>query len=174
MSQVRSPGQIIDVRIDQRAHYITSLYLDLVIVTLTLAVDGHWYPPQPAEDQTSKRLSHSSDSSIALFTLYLRISEEHDRRKYELLKGELDSILVFVSHYVCLPPCLITIYSENIVRFVFRHSCGIVNAIDPASGGRPGLLLLHYHGPFKYHKFHTIHTTHNITPKLHRRRTTIL
>ncbi|KAI0267587.1 hypothetical protein BGY98DRAFT_938556 [Russula aff. rugulosa BPL654] len=95
MSQVRSPGQIIDVRIDQRTHYITSLYLDLVIVTLTLAVDGHWYPPQPAQDQTSKRLSHSSDSSIALFTLYLRISEEHDRRKYELLKGELDSILVF-------------------------------------------------------------------------------
>ncbi|KAI0273964.1 hypothetical protein BGY98DRAFT_106494 [Russula aff. rugulosa BPL654] len=74
MSQVRSPGQIIDVRIDQH---------------------GHWYPPQPAQDQTSKRLSHSSDSSIALFTLYLRISEEHDRRKYELLKGELDSILVF-------------------------------------------------------------------------------
>jgi hypothetical protein len=36
MSQVRSPGQIIDVRIDQRTHYITSLYLDLVIVTLTL------------------------------------------------------------------------------------------------------------------------------------------
>ncbi|KAF8499577.1 hypothetical protein F5888DRAFT_87207 [Russula emetica] len=78
MSQLRSPYQAIDVRMDQGP-----------------AVDGHYYPPLPAQDQTSQRLSHSSDSSIALFTLYLRISEEYDRRKYEVLKGEIDSILVF-------------------------------------------------------------------------------
>ena len=65
-----------------------------------LVVGGHSYPPQHVQDKASRPLSHASDTSAALFTLYLRISEEHDRRKYELFKGELDSILVFVSRCV--------------------------------------------------------------------------
>src|ERR1700733_1048598 len=48
------------------------------------------YPPRPAQDKTSQLLSHSSDPSMALFTLYLRISEQHDRRKYKLFKSEID------------------------------------------------------------------------------------
>ncbi len=94
MSQLRYPDQVIDVRIDQ-----SNASRDPIPTShrQALAVDGRRYPPQPAQDQTSQRLSHSSDTSIALFTLYLRIPEEHDRRAYELLKGEIDSILVFVS-----------------------------------------------------------------------------
>ena len=65
-------------------------------------LDGHRdrYPPQPAHDQISQRLSHYSDTSIPLYTLFLRLSDEHDRRKDGLSKGEIDSILVFVSHCV--------------------------------------------------------------------------
>jgi hypothetical protein len=101
MSQLRSPDQAIYMRINQgpvgtQVHHVT----DQTCHHLALAVDGHYYPPQSAQDLTSQRLSHSSDTSIPLFTLYLRISEEYDRRKYELLKGDLDSILVFVSHCV--------------------------------------------------------------------------
>jgi hypothetical protein len=100
MSQLRYPDRVIDVRIDQGPMSIASRDPTTTSRRHALAVDGRRYPPQPAQDQTSQRLSHSSDTSIPLFTLYLRISEEHDRRKYELLKGEIDSILVFVSHCV--------------------------------------------------------------------------
>jgi hypothetical protein len=112
--RLRFPGRKIYIRVDQAAKgTITSCdsilsqrpHLSLIV----LAVDGHNYPPQPAQDKTSQRLSHSSDSSIPLFTLYLRISEEHDSRKYELLKGEIESILVFVSHYIGYLQCHSTI-----------------------------------------------------------------
>ncbi len=46
-----------------------------------------------AQDQ---RLSHFSDTSIPLFTLYVRVVEECDRKRLELLKGDTDQILVFV------------------------------------------------------------------------------
>jgi hypothetical protein len=109
MSQLRRyPDEIIDVRID---HPISIASRDPIPASASasdrhaLAVDdGRRYPPQPTQDQTSKRLSHSSDSSVPLFTLYLRISEEPDRRKYEHLKGEIDLILVFVSHCVGYHP----------------------------------------------------------------------
>jgi hypothetical protein len=78
--------------------------------------------------------------------LYLRTSEEHDRRNYELLKGEIDSILVFVSHCVGYHHD-ITIYSETIVRFVLRHSCGIDSAIDLWLRAGPLLLGPFLHGP---------------------------
>jgi hypothetical protein len=101
MSQFPSPDQIIDVRIDQgpkKGKHYSSCDLNLYG---PVEVDDHCYPPpQPAQDQTSQRLSHYSDTSVALFTLYLRFTEGHVRRKYELLKGELDSIIVFVSHCV--------------------------------------------------------------------------
>lgn len=104
MSQLRS-DQTIDVRIDRidqsrrGTHHITSR--DLILShRIERNLDGHRYPPQPAQDQISQRLSRSCDTSIPLFSLFLRISEEHDRRKDELLKGETDSILVLVSHCV--------------------------------------------------------------------------
>ena len=61
-----------------------------------MSVDGH-YPPQPAKDQAFQRLSHTADTSIPLFALYLRIAEKHDERRHELLTGDADQILVFVS-----------------------------------------------------------------------------
>ena len=74
----------------------------------TLAVDGH-YPPQPAQDQTSQRLSHFSDTSIPLFALHLRIADEHDGRRLKLLRADTDQILVFVSPY-----CWLTYHGTSI------------------------------------------------------------
>ena len=71
---------------------------DLIPLTLSCAV-GHYDSPQPrpAQDQTSQQLSHSSDTSIPLFAQYLQTAEEFDWRRFELLKGDSDQILVFVS-----------------------------------------------------------------------------
>jgi hypothetical protein len=91
---------VLEVRITSCDLILYSPYTDRTYHCHALAADGHRYPPQPDQDNDFRRLSNSSDSSIALFTLYLRISEEHDRGKYELLKGEIDSILVLVSHCV--------------------------------------------------------------------------
>ena len=78
--------------------------------------------PEPEEHCQLLGLSRSSDSSVSLFALYLRIAEVHDARRLKLLKGDTDQILVFVSfcvgnHYttssinsgasaVCSPPQL--------------------------------------------------------------------
>ncbi|KAF8476386.1 hypothetical protein DFH94DRAFT_110073 [Russula ochroleuca] len=42
-----------------------------------------------------QRLSHSSDTSVPLFTLYLRTAEDHDAIRCKELKGDIDQILVF-------------------------------------------------------------------------------
>ncbi|KAH9993192.1 hypothetical protein BJV77DRAFT_374221 [Russula vinacea] len=68
------------------------------------------YPPQPALNQTAP-LSHSSDTSVPLLTLYLRTAEEHDGRRRKLLKGDTDQILVFVSPCICYHSRQILIFS---------------------------------------------------------------
>ena len=135
MSQPRSPDQmqVINVRIDQGTHgYYTSRDLIHQLTGADLLAPRRRYPPQPAQDKASQRLSHSSDTSIPLFSLYIRISEEHDRRKYELFKGEIDSILVFVSHFVgYLHHATSPLTTPEIIeRSVLCHSCGIDYAID--------------------------------------------
>ena len=133
MSQLRSPDQIIDVRIDKGSNGSKGTHYSRDPTHQPLTgprPDGHCYPPQPDQDQASQRLSHASDTSVALFTLYLRISEDHDRRKYELVKGHLDSILFFVSHYVGYYRATSPLTQKLLVRFVFCHSCGIDSSID--------------------------------------------
>ncbi|KAN0106988.1 hypothetical protein V8E52_010590 [Russula decolorans] len=68
---------------------------DHTYVRIEDQVDGHCYPPQPVQDKTSQRLSHSSDTSLPLFSLYLQRAEKLDWRRFELLKGDTDQILVF-------------------------------------------------------------------------------
>ncbi|KAH9993193.1 hypothetical protein BJV77DRAFT_374242 [Russula vinacea] len=57
--------------------------------------DGQRYPPQSAPNQTSQRLSHSSDTPVPFYTLLLRLAEDHDGRRLKLLKEDTDQILVF-------------------------------------------------------------------------------
>ena len=72
---------------------------DLIInPDLSLSVnvgDGHGRCnlPQSAQDQ----ISHSSDTSIPLFALYLRGAEKADWKKSKDLKEDLDQIIIFVS-----------------------------------------------------------------------------
>ena len=89
-------------------------------------IDGLHYPPRSAPNQ----MSHFSDSSVPLFTLYLRAAEGHDAKRLKLLKGDIDQILVFVSPCVGYPITHRLINSEAIVRFVLRHSCGTDRAVD--------------------------------------------
>ena len=124
MSQLRYPYEVIDVRNDegQDETPVSTASREPIPTNhrRALAVDARRYPPQSAQDQTYQRLSHSSDTSIALFALYLRLSEGHDRKKYELLKGEIDSILVFVSH--CVE------YHHATSTFTLKLQCGLFSA----------------------------------------------
>ena len=95
----------------------TSRDLILTVINRALAVDG----PQLTQDP-SQRLSHSSDPSIPLFSLYLRLSKSHDWRKYELLKGEIDSILIFVSHSIVL------VSTMPLYHFTRKLQCGLFSA----------------------------------------------
>lgn len=54
------------------------------------------YPTQFIRRRTSQG-SHFPDSSDRLFAMYLRIAEEEDQMRAELLKADTDQILIFVS-----------------------------------------------------------------------------
>ncbi|KAI0279535.1 hypothetical protein BGY98DRAFT_933190 [Russula aff. rugulosa BPL654] len=58
--------------------------------------DGRCNLPQSAQDQ----ISHSSDTSIPLFALYLRGAEKADWKKSKDLKEDLDQIIIFIRHKI--------------------------------------------------------------------------
>lgn len=58
---------------------------------------GQRYSLQFAPNQSSQGLSYSPDTSVPLFKLYLQTAENRDSKRLELLKGDTDQILVFVS-----------------------------------------------------------------------------
>ena len=58
---------------------------------------GRYYPPQAFQDQKWQGHSCLSDSSGPLFAIYLRIAEEQDQKRVEVLKRDTDQLLIFVS-----------------------------------------------------------------------------
>jgi hypothetical protein len=60
-------------------------------------IGSHHYMANAVQHQTSEGLSWLSDGAGPLFAMYVKIAEEQERKRVELLRGDTDQLLVFVS-----------------------------------------------------------------------------
>ncbi len=57
---------------------------------------GNQYPPQSAQNQASPGVSNFVDGSGPIFSMYLEMATEEDKKMVENWKADADGILIFV------------------------------------------------------------------------------
>jgi hypothetical protein len=57
------------------------------------------YPSQPAPNQASRNVSNFADGSGQIFSMYLEMATEEDKKLVENWKADADGILIFVRLY---------------------------------------------------------------------------
>ena len=62
-------------------------------------IDDRQYPPQSAQNQPSQGLSNFVDGSGPIFSMYMEMATEEDKKMVEDWKADADGILIFVRHY---------------------------------------------------------------------------
>ena len=62
-------------------------------------IDEPQYPPQSAQNQPSHGLSNFVDGSGPIFSMYMEMATEEDKKMAENWKADADGILIFVRHY---------------------------------------------------------------------------
>jgi hypothetical protein len=60
-------------------------------------------PPSSAQAQAWRGESNFVDSSGPIFSMYLEMAEEEDKKMAESWKADAEGILVFVRHYLPVP-----------------------------------------------------------------------
>jgi hypothetical protein len=69
-------------------------------LALATPIDDDHYPPLSAPNQESKGQSDFIDGSGPIFSMYLEMAEEEDKKMAESWKADAESILVFVRIYL--------------------------------------------------------------------------
>ena len=62
----------------------------------------HLYPPQSVPVQVHQGVSNFADGSGPIFSMYLDIATEEDKRMAENWKADADGILIFVRLYLLI------------------------------------------------------------------------
>ena len=70
--------------------------------TVTLVGDPQ-YPPQLAPIQAPQGASNFVDGSGPIFSMYVEMASEEDKKMAEGWKADADGILIFVCHYLPIP-----------------------------------------------------------------------
>ena len=67
--------------------------------------DDQYYPPQWAQNRASQPEGQSDfvDGSGPIFSMYLEMAEEEDKKMAESWKADAEGILVFVRLYILVP-----------------------------------------------------------------------
>jgi hypothetical protein len=100
-------------------------------LTLVIPVDNHQHPPRSLPNEASQGESNFVDSSAPIFSMYLDMAEEEDKKIAESWKADAEGILVFVRHYL-LVPCLL--YRLVVIDWFILRCCRLVNlGIDSGS-----------------------------------------
>ena len=86
----------------------TSFILGSIVIILTgnrhdHTLGDHQYPPRLAHNQASQAESSFVDSSGPIFSMYLEMAEEEDRKLAESWKADAEGILIFVRLYLHVP-----------------------------------------------------------------------
>ena len=116
---------------------------------------GH--PPQPGQNDPLQEVSGFADGSGPLFSMYLKLAEEEDKKMTENWKGDADGILIFVSrHSTCRASTCV--YSEAEDWFILCRRRGIRRSIRPGPQAKfPGHFSIlprkHFSSPrrFEWH-----------------------
>ena len=70
----------------------------------TVTLVGHpQYPPQSAPTQVLPGISNFVDGSGPIFSMYVEMASEEDKKMAEGWKADADGILIFVRHYLPVP-----------------------------------------------------------------------
>jgi hypothetical protein len=71
--------------------------------TSAIPIGDHQYPPWSARNQTWRSESNFVDSSGPIFSMYMEMAEEEDKKLAESWKADAEGILVFVRYYLLFP-----------------------------------------------------------------------
>jgi len=66
---------------------------------LSAQIGDNQYPPQPAQNQALHGVSNFVDGSGPIFSMYLEMATEEDKKMAENWKADADGILIFVRPY---------------------------------------------------------------------------
>jgi hypothetical protein len=88
-------------------------------LALATPIDDDHYPPLSAPNQESKGQSDFIDGSGPIFSMYLEMAEEEDKKMAESWKADAESILVFVRIYL---------YPRALHGFIIRRLTGLFSA----------------------------------------------
>jgi hypothetical protein len=72
-------------------------------LTPTAPADNHQHPPRSLSNEASQGESNFADSSGPIFSMYLGMAEEEDKKIAESWKADAEGILVFVRLYLLVP-----------------------------------------------------------------------
>ncbi|KAI0293701.1 hypothetical protein B0F90DRAFT_1761324 [Multifurca ochricompacta] len=67
-----------------------------------IGTDDHLYPPQPAPNRVQQEESNYVDGSGPLFSMYVEMTGEEDKKLAESWKADADGILVFTVDWFVL------------------------------------------------------------------------
>ena len=132
---------------------------------------GH--PPQSGQNNLVQEVSGFADGSGPLFSMYLKLAGEEDKKMTDNWKGDADGILIFVSrHSTC--PASTRVYLEAEDRFILCRRRGIRRSLRPGPQAKfPGhfsvLPRKHLSSPrrFEWHPGHyPPHTSQFVHPIL--------
>ena len=70
------------------------------VLTSPAAPIGDYYPPQSAPNQASHGVSNFVDGSGPIFSMYLEMASEEDKKMVDGWKADADGILIFVRHSI--------------------------------------------------------------------------
>ncbi|KAI9445699.1 hypothetical protein BJY52DRAFT_1194157 [Lactarius psammicola] len=74
----------------------------------------HWYPPQSAQNQASHGASNFVDGSGPIFSMYLEMASEEDKKMTERWKADADGILIFTGLFSASVASLISVSIQDI------------------------------------------------------------
>jgi len=103
---------------------------------------NYTYPQQSSQDNKFHGEANFVDGSGPLFTMYLELAEEEDKKRAESWKADADEILVFVSP-ICLYPVLIDFTYCTIDWLILCCRCRVDCSIYSRSAAKLARQILH-------------------------------
>ena len=73
--------------------------LHFLAISPTAQIDDRQYPPRSTQNQPSHGITNFVDGSGPIFSQYLEMATEEDKKMTDSWKADADGILIFVRYY---------------------------------------------------------------------------
>ncbi len=77
-------------------------FIFTILIRYTACTDDDQYPPHSAPNQASQGMSNFVDGSGPIFSMYLGMATECDKKMVENWKADADRTLIFVGLYLLI------------------------------------------------------------------------